>query len=70
MTKQIRFCLKSELAKTADNLSIKAHEKNIEIIFEIDPDFKQGNRRSGRISQILYNIAGNSRNSPRLVCPN
>ena len=58
---EVPFCLKSELAKTADNLSIKAHEKNIEIILEIDPDFPS--KVIGdpvRISQILYNIAGNS----------
>ena len=58
---EVPFCLKAELAKTADNLAIKAHEKGIEIILEIDPAFP--NEVIGdpvRISQILYNIAGNS----------
>ena len=36
---EVPFCLKSELAKTADNLAIKAHEKGIEVILEIDPQF-------------------------------
>ena len=58
---EVPFCLKSELAKTADNLAIKAHEKGIEVILEIDPRFPaEVIGDPVRISQILYNIAGNS----------
>ena len=58
---EVPFCLKSELAKTADNLAIKAHEKGIEVILEIDPQFPpEVIGDPVRISQILYNIAGNS----------
>ena len=58
---EVPFCLKSELAKTADNLAIKAHEKGIEVILEIDPQFPaEVIGDPVRVSQILYNIAGNS----------
>ena len=58
---QIPFCLKTEIGLVADNLATKAHAKNIEVIVEVEPDFPSAVIGDPvRVTQILYNIAGNS----------
>jgi PAS domain S-box-containing protein len=55
------FCLRKILDDTTKTLALKAHEKNLELLYHIDaevPDQMIGD--SGRLRQILVNLIGNS----------
>ena len=55
------FDLRDCVADSLRTLAARAHEKNLELIFEIDPAVpQQVNGDSGRIRQILINLAGNA----------
>jgi PAS domain S-box-containing protein len=57
----IDFDLRAMLEDLAELLALRAHEKNIEFIYRIDPDMHTYLRGDpGRLRQILLNLGGNA----------
>lgn len=57
----IEFCLKNEVEQVAEVLAQKATQKNVDLAVEVDPSFPTAVIGDPtRVSQILYNLAGNS----------
>jgi signal transduction histidine kinase/DNA-binding response OmpR family regulator len=55
------FSLRDELASLARTLAPRAHEKGLELILSIQPEVPEWVRAdSGRLRQILWNLAGNA----------
>jgi two-component system, sensor histidine kinase and response regulator len=55
------FSLRSTLAETLKSVSLKAHEKGIELAYEVDPDTpEQVAGDPGRLRQIILNLVGNA----------
>jgi PAS domain S-box-containing protein len=57
----ISFDLRENLGDTMRALSFRAHQKGLELVFEVQPDIPEGLLGDpGRIRQILVNLVGNS----------
>jgi two-component system sensor histidine kinase/response regulator len=57
----IPFDLRENLGETMKALSIRAHQKELELIHEVEPDVPEGLLGDpGRIRQILINLTGNA----------
>ena len=57
----IPFHLRESLGETMRTLSFRAHEKELEVIYEVQPDVPEAVQGDpGRIRQILVNLVGNS----------
>jgi signal transduction histidine kinase/CheY-like chemotaxis protein len=57
----IPFCLRDTLADALRGIALRAHEKMLEVVYEVDddvPEFLVGD--PGRIRQILVNLVGNA----------
>src|SRR5260221_12009781 len=57
----IPFDLRESLGETMKGLSIRAHQKMLELIYEVEPDVQESVLGdTGRIRQILVNLVGNA----------
>jgi len=57
----IPFDLRESLGETMKTLSVRAHQKGLELIYEVQPDVPEALLGDpGRIRQILINLTGNS----------
>ncbi|HZJ56856.1 MAG TPA: response regulator [Clostridia bacterium] len=55
------FALNEIVGKVCDTLALRAHEKNLELMYYIDPDVPLNLVGDGvRLQQVLYNLLGNS----------
>ncbi len=58
---EIDFDLVGLVEKTAANLALEAHNKNLELLYDIDPELQPGLRGDPlRLTQILVNLLGNA----------
>src|SRR5205814_10156631 len=57
----IPFDLRESLGETMKGLSIRAHQKLLELVYDVDPDVPESVLGDpGRIRQILVNLVGNA----------
>ena len=58
---QIEFDLHDMLSQTTRSIALRAHQKNLELLLDIDPDIPRAlNGDPGRLRQVLLNLLGNA----------
>jgi signal transduction histidine kinase/DNA-binding response OmpR family regulator len=55
------FCLQTVISDTMKTVALRAHQKGLELAFEVEPDVPENIvGDSGRLRQVLFNLLGNA----------